>query len=231
MTMHLDNRKRQRRRQESFLFVLMGLILLGLLLSGYFLFVDKVLPGLTRSSPSGVGNPVTAGTSQPAKPGEAQVVGVTGEAAEGIPGEGQIVSLYFGARDKDNLVKELRKISPEKNLLPLAQLLIRELLKGPFSPEARRVLPEGTQLRSIFFHQGTFFVDFSRELAENHPGGALEEVLTIYSIVDTLTELDRRAKVRFLVNGIEIDSLRGHVGLRQALTRYEPIFLSAVGSR
>lgn len=228
--MHLDNRKRQRRRQESFLFILMGLILLGLLLSGYFLFVDKVLPGLTRAPASnGGGNTVTAGPTTPPKPGEAQVVGVSGDAAEMMAGEGQVVSLYFGARDKGHLVKELRKVPSEKMLLPLAQMLIRELLRGPFSPEARRVLPEGTQVRSIYFHQGTFFVDFSKELVENHSGGALEEVLTIYSIVDTLTELDRRAKVRFLVNGTEIDSLRGHVGLRQAFTRYEPIFLSATG--
>ncbi|MFZ2961374.1 MAG: GerMN domain-containing protein [Candidatus Ozemobacteraceae bacterium] len=227
--MHLDSKKRQRRKQESFLFILMGLILLGLLVSGYFLFVDKILPGISSGETRGGTAKTTPASITPPKPGEAQTVGVSADQAESIVGEGQVVSLYFGAREKDLLVKELRKIPAEKMLLPLANMLIRELIRGPVSPEARRTIPEGTQLRSIYFHQGVFYVDFSREIVENHPGGPLEETMTVYSIVNTLTELDRKARVRILVNGSEVDSLRGHIGLRQSLTRYEPLFQSAVG--
>ncbi|MBF0498947.1 MAG: GerMN domain-containing protein [Candidatus Riflebacteria bacterium] len=229
--MHLDSKKRQRRKQESFLFILMGLILLGLLISGYFLFVDKILPGISgKEAVSGTATRSVPAQPLSSKPGEATTVGVSADQNETMAGEeGQVVSLYFAAREKDLLVKELRKLPAEKMLVPLASMLVKELIRGPFSPEARRTIPEGTQLRSLFFHQGTFYVDFSREISENHPGGALEETMTVYSVVNTLTELDRNARVRILINGSEVESLHGHIGLRQAFTRYEPLFLSAVG--
>ena len=228
--MTMDTRKKQRKRQESFLFLLMGFILLCLLVTGYFVFMDKVLPPGDSKTPAGKSSvpatPAVSGT-----PGEPQTVWAPGaeEGAGEAGGDGQLVALYFGAKGQEKLVKEMRKIPQEKMILTLAGNLIREILRGPFTPEARAVVPAGTQLRSIFFHKGVFYVDFSREFVDNHPGGALEESLTIYAIVNTLTELDRKARVKFLINGMETDSLKGHMGLRQSFSRYEPLFLSATG--
>ncbi|HNW36115.1 MAG TPA: GerMN domain-containing protein, partial [Candidatus Ozemobacteraceae bacterium] len=140
------------------------------------------------------------------------------------------VTLYFGVRGGDHLTREVRKIPEQKMLLTQATELVKELLKGPFTPEARAVIPAGSQLRSLFYNQGTFYVDFSKEFAESHPGGPTEEALTLYSIVNTLTELDRKARVRFLVNGLETETLKGHVGLKNALSRYEALLMSPSGS-
>ena len=227
--MTLDNKKRQRRKQESYLFILMGLILFGLLISGYFLFVEKVLPQSGSSSAGKGSAKLPERTTTPEKPGEPQTIWTPESQTEG--GEGQLVSLYFGARGQEKLVKEMRKIPSEKMLLVLATNLVKELLRGPMTAEARSVIPSGVQLRSLFFHQGVFYLDLSKELVDNHAGGAMEEVLTIYSIVNTLTELEscRKAKVRILINGMEAESVKGHVGLRQPCTRYESIFTSATG--
>jgi len=212
-------KKRQRHQPENFLFILMGLILMGLLISGYFLFVDKVLPSLTG----------TSGT-----PDQSQVAsrsGSDGSSAETtetvIPeGEGMAVTLYFGARGGEHLVREVRRIPEQKMLLNQATELVKELIKGPFSQGSRALIPGGTQLRSIFYSQGTFFVDFSKEFADMHPGGAAEEILTLYSVVNTLTELDRKARVKFLINGLEQETLKGHAGLKNAFSRYESLLLS-----
>lgn len=212
-------KKRQRHQPENFLFVLMGLILMGLLISGYFLFVDKVLPSLTGTS-GGSTTSSSAGTA-----------GTTSGSSESVipEGEGMAITLYFGARGAEHLVREVRKIPEQKMLLSQATELVKELIKGPFAPEARALIPAGTQLRSLFYNQGTFIVDVSKEFAETHPGGAVEETLTLYSIVNTLTELDRKARVRFLINGLEQETLRGHCGLKNAYSRYEQLLLSSSG--
>ena len=73
-------------------------------------------------------------------------------------------------------------------------------------------------------------VDFSSEIIDNHPGGALEEALTVFSLVNTLTELDPRAKVQILVNGQEQETLRGHMGLDHPFSRYESLLVDPTGS-
>jgi len=212
--------KKNRQKQESFLFILMGMILLGLIVSGYFLFVDKILPGI--SAPKG-----RSTVSPGEQPGRSYSGG--GEtSAQPIPdaisdSENQVITLYFLSRRSRQLLREIRRVPAEKLLLSQAESLIRELLRGPLTPDARACIPPGTQLRSIFFNQGVFYVDFTREFTENQPGGVLEEVFSTYSIVNTLTELDRKAKVKILVNGIEISTLKGHIGLDTMLTRCEPL--------
>ncbi|MBF0410085.1 MAG: GerMN domain-containing protein [Candidatus Riflebacteria bacterium] len=200
------------------MFLLMGLIILGLMVSGYFLFVDKILPGISGKS--------TAATDKNKEvlPGNSEAVSDSVLAA--TDGDGQIITLYFSAKDKDKLIREIRKIPQEKMLLTLAGNIISELLKGPVSPEARRTIPEGTIVRSIFFNQGIFYLDLSREFIDKHPGGAAEEVLAVYSIVNTLTELDKKAKVKILINGVETETMKGHLGMRQLFTRFEPLLAS-----
>lgn len=223
--MELNGKKRQRQKQESFLFVLMGLILLGLLVSGYFLFVEKVLPGISSgTTPSS--QPLVS-SSQGDSKGRAQENQASSEGETFFPGESQEITLYFASKGKDSLYKEIKKIPAEKMILNLAGIIVKNLIRGPaIVSEARALIPQGTQLRSLFYHQGTFFVDFSQEFVENHPGGASEEVLTVFSIVNTLTELDRKAKVRFLVNGHEVESIKGHVSLKQVFSRNDGLLAS-----
>jgi hypothetical protein len=82
-------------------------------------------------------------------------------------------------------------------------------------------IPTGTVLRAIFVtDQGTAFVDLSREVASAHPGGSLNELLTIYTIVQALTtNLPAVTSVQLLVDGKEIDTLAGHVDIKRPLAR------------
>ena len=61
-------------------------------------------------------------------------------------------------------------------------------------------------------------MDLSPEVASAHPGGSLNERLTIYTIVHSLTvNLPAIHAVQILVNGREVDTLAGHVDLRRPL--------------
>jgi hypothetical protein len=63
-------------------------------------------------------------------------------------------------------------------------------------------------------------VDLSGEVRTKHPGGALDEILTVYTIVNALTvNLPAIQRVQILIDGKEADTLAGHVDLRYPLPK------------
>ena len=76
-------------------------------------------------------------------------------------------------------------------------------------------------VRALFLTEnGQAFVDLSRDVATAHPGGSLNEMLTIYTIVHALTfNLPAIIAVQLLVDGKEVDTLAGHIDLRRPLTK------------
>jgi hypothetical protein len=76
-------------------------------------------------------------------------------------------------------------------------------------------------LRALYVTAGgEAFVDLSREIVTAHPGGSLDELLTVYAIVDALTmNLPAVTSVQVLVDGKEVDTLAGHVDLRRPLAK------------
>ena len=68
--------------------------------------------------------------------------------------------------------------------------------------------------------RGDAFVDLSAEARTRHTGGALDELFTVYAIVNALTtNLPAITRVQILVDGKEVDTLAGHVDLRHPLRR------------
>jgi hypothetical protein len=63
-------------------------------------------------------------------------------------------------------------------------------------------------------------VDLSPEVSSGHPGGSLNELLTVYAIVNAVSaNLPATRRVQILIGGKEADTLAGHVDLRRPLTR------------
>ena len=53
-----------------------------------------------------------------------------------------------------------------------------------------------------------------------HPGGSLTELLTVQAIVNAVTaNLPAVQRVQILVDGKEVDTIAGHVDIRQPLVR------------
>ena len=82
-------------------------------------------------------------------------------------------------------------------------------------------IPEGVKLRALFVaSRGEAYVDLSREVSAAHPGGSLNEILTVYAVVNALTvNLPSLTAVQILVDGREVDTLAGHVDLRRPMSR------------
>jgi spore germination protein GerM len=82
-------------------------------------------------------------------------------------------------------------------------------------------VPEGTALRALYVtDDGAAFVDLSASVAAAHPGGSLNELLTIYTLVQALTtNIPAITSVQLLVDGKEVDTLAGHVDVKRPLPR------------
>ena len=122
------------------------------------------------------------------------------------------VDIYFADRNGKNLATEKRKVDATDTLENQAKDVILELIKGSDN-ELKRTIPHGTKLRDISFNaEGVAIVDFSPELISKHPGGSYGELLTIYSIVNSLTlNFKEIKKVQIVVEGKKVETIAGHI--------------------
>ena len=100
----------------------------------------------------------------------------------------------------------------------------REIVAAQVAPVAEPLVsavPRGTQLRALFINDsGEAFVDLSRDVVTAHPGGTVNELLTVYTLVNALTaNLPAITTVQLLVDGKEVETLAGHVTLRRPLVK------------
>jgi spore germination protein GerM len=126
-----------------------------------------------------------------------------------------IVHLYFSDSDNAFLVSEERSFSARTRPEALGFQIMNALLEGP-KHALERTIPEGTLLRGFYILENrTAYVDLSHEIQEGHPGGAKSELMTIYSMVNSLIlNIPEIETVRILVEGKEETTLAGHVDLR-----------------
>jgi spore germination protein GerM len=129
-------------------------------------------------------------------------------------------SLFYLSEDGLRLVAVEREVAFAEGTVQQARRLVEAQLEAPARPLASAI-PEGVRLRALYVDErGQAFVDVSREISTAHSGGALGEILTVYSIVNVLTtNLAAVRAVQILVDGHEVDTLAGHVDLRRPLAR------------
>jgi spore germination protein GerM len=100
----------------------------------------------------------------------------------------------------------------------------REIVNAQIAPVSEPLvsaIPAATRLRALFVTaNGEAFVDLTGDVQSAHPGGSLNELLTVYTIVDALTEnMPAITAVQVLVDGKEVETLAGHVDLRRPLAK------------
>ena len=114
-----------------------------------------------------------------------------------------IVKLYFKEATSNNLRVENKSVDAKELINNPYLTLINLLIQGPSDSNWQSAIPQGTQVLNISLSGDVLVVDFSNEFVEKHIGGAEAESATIYSIVNTLTELTEVNSVKFLINGEE----------------------------
>lgn len=126
------------------------------------------------------------------------------------------VTLYFSDNQALYLLPEERTLTLQGK--PLAEAVVQALIEGPRLPGRTRTIPEGTKLLSLSLSDDTAIVNFSRELRTNHWGGSAGEMMTVYSVVNSLARIKGISRVQFLIEGQKIETLTGHLDLTAPVT-------------
>jgi hypothetical protein len=128
--------------------------------------------------------------------------------------------LFYVSEDGLRLKPEEREVLFGEGTAAQARRIIEAQLEPPPAP-AVSAIPEGTTLKELFISErGEAYVNVSPEMATNHPGGSIDEILTVYTIVNALTDnLPAITAVQILIDGHEVDTLAGHVDLRRPLRK------------
>lgn len=124
--------------------------------------------------------------------------------------------LYFADAEENYLRSISREVSKNTDA-SREQIVIEELIAGPTTGDFRSVMPNGTKVNSVSVADGICYIDLSNEfLTGNSPVGMN---LTVYSIVNSLAELNSVRKVQILIDGNITEITRDGVDLSQVFSR------------
>lgn len=138
-------------------------------------------------------------------------------------------TLFFLSQDGLHLVPTEREVPLAEG--PVAQA--RSILEAQLSAEAPAPLvstiPKGSTLRGIYVSErNEVFVDLEPTIRTAHPGGTMDELMTVYTIVNAvLTNLPDLKEVQILIGGQEVDTLAGHVDLRRPLKKNDALIAAS----
>lgn len=203
--MAINRELRKKRKRRNFIFGL--LLLIVLIIFSYLMFNKFIITPLKEKYKE---KPVVIKEVPYEEEKKEEVQPVAGEMIE--------VNLYFSDSQAMYLVSEKRKIPQTTSL---AKQVVDELIKGPASSDLYSTIPEDTRVNEVYIADDIVYVDLSEDIFKNHPGGSSGELMTVYSIVDSLTEISPIKGVQILVEGNERNSLVGHVDISMPLLRDE----------
>jgi len=128
-----------------------------------------------------------------------------------VTGEKQKVKLYFSDLNERFLIPEERYITKKKSPDDTVRALVTALIEGPHT-DLVKTFPGETILRGVTIQNGIASIDFGRNLIDLHPGGSASEMMTIYSLTNTLTiNVPSVKKVKILIGGNSVETIKGHI--------------------
>jgi len=131
-----------------------------------------------------------------------------------------IATLFFVADDGMSLVEHHQPLDGgnRADTTDHARVVLEHQLSDA-PPPLQSPFPEGTALRAVYISpDGDAFIDLNRAITRGHGGGSLDELFTVYALVNALTtNLPGISAVQILINGQEVDTLAGHIDLRRPL--------------
>ena len=123
------------------------------------------------------------------------------------------VKMFYPAASGDPLlITEDQTIFKSGEVANRVKQILDKLEQGPHGNSMMPSMPKDAKVQDLFItEQGTAFINFSNAIAANHPGGVMNELATIYSVVDSITyNLPEIKEVKILIGGVEKETLAGH---------------------
>jgi spore germination protein GerM len=128
-----------------------------------------------------------------------------------------LVTLFFATPSGDGLKREVREIDACGDIVSCGESLFEELLNGPVG-ELEATLPPSFTLRGITVIDGLAILDLGKGSVTALEEGSSSEMSAIFSLVNTLSfNFPQIKKVKFLVEGETVETLKGHLDLREPI--------------
>lgn len=129
-------------------------------------------------------------------------------------------TLFYVSNDGSELIPVAREVPYGETTAEQARHILTAQVRTPPDGFASAI-PAGTNVRGVFTgSKGELYVDLSPEAINGHLGGSLDEALAVFAIVNAVTtNLPGVTAVQILVDGKEVDSLAGHLDLREPIAR------------
>lgn len=108
------------------------------------------------------------------------------------------LTLYFADAEGEGLVEEKREVMHSSNT-SMERLVVEQLLEGPQTEGCQATIPPDTKLLNLSVTDNVCYLNFDAAFLNNSLGG--REELPIYSIVNSLTQLNTVNRVQFSING------------------------------
>lgn len=139
------------------------------------------------------------------------------------------VVVYFSDANERFLVPEKRFVPREAKDEDQAREIVRALLAGSKTGHTA-TLPAKAEVQGVRIREdGTAEVSFSKAFVNTHPGSGTSEMATVFSLTNSLcTNIPVIKRVRILLDGKELASIRGHIDTRKPFT---PRDLTAPGAK
>lgn len=135
------------------------------------------------------------------------------------------LTVYFPRLPDFNLINEEIKLDGNMNIEEKIKFIIGTLTNGVDKANVLDVIPNGSRLNNVYIDEKTAYLDFSQEFVDNHPGGSLGEYNTIYSIVNSITEINGIESVVFLIEGKKQSTYKGHCQFDIPISRDESLIV------
>lgn len=132
-------------------------------------------------------------------------------------------TLYFVSEDGTQLEGRALDVPLRDSPAAQARALVEAQLAADPPPPLTRAVPAGVTVRGVFLTgRDDAYVDLDGTFVSALPGGSHNELMATYAIVSAITtNLTPVARVQILIDGREVETLTGHVDLREPLRKNE----------
>ncbi len=131
------------------------------------------------------------------------------------------ITLSFSSADGDYLVQEVRNVRYNSND-SIEKLIVKSLLDGPNTSGLRQTIPSSTNIINVSVSDGVCYVNLDANFLNQNQ--EIAEGCVLYSIVNSLTELQEVEKVQLSINGDTTGKVRYIYDLSNIYERNEKFY-------
>ncbi|MCZ6678201.1 MAG: GerMN domain-containing protein [Candidatus Poribacteria bacterium] len=135
------------------------------------------------------------------------------------PSSSQQFTFFSFDTDSLTLVSEERELHVSQEITERLKQIITELLDHATNG-LQQTIPNNTFLYEVYVDdQSIAYLNFSHHLKDRHIGGTTAEILTVETILKTVQANFRAQikKVQILIEGLEVDTIAGHIDISKPL--------------